>query len=396
MVDLEVELANHGNNPILVQIYAADVYSLINGGFGVRLFDEPTSGATRWIDFPSEAFELDGQTSTIRSIQLEIPDDAAAGEYLSALVIQNANPTGGTGEGVGFKQVNRQAIAVAVTLPGELIPGLAFGDVTHKFVGGKSVLLAEVENTGNVHMKLEGQFTVTDSGGAEVLNQPVTMGTVYAGTLTHLEVPVGSALAPGDYRVSVELGNADLNISQQLESALITVPEAPATPIPANAAPAADAAPADAPAAAGTESTSQNGLATWMIVAGIAAALVLGAGGAILGFALMRRKNDGGGAQPAASPLPVITPSEPVSAPVWLPAPTSVGPEPKARIAEKPAVETAPKLDPYAKPHQPKPQMKRDGPQRSSAGVRNLLRTSSLVRGDVPAVAGAHSDDLGQ
>src|SRR6476620_7648285 len=44
-----VDIANNGEAPLLARTYAADVYTIINGGFGARLRDEAQSGATTWL-----------------------------------------------------------------------------------------------------------------------------------------------------------------------------------------------------------------------------------------------------------------------------------------------------------------------------------------------------------
>jgi hypothetical protein len=43
---LEVEIANVGTQRIAARSYAADVYTIVNGGFGGRLRDEPQTGTT--------------------------------------------------------------------------------------------------------------------------------------------------------------------------------------------------------------------------------------------------------------------------------------------------------------------------------------------------------------
>ncbi|MEZ4523753.1 MAG: hypothetical protein R3A46_19275 [Thermomicrobiales bacterium] len=397
VLDLEVELANHGTVPVTVQTYPADAYSLINGGFGVDLADEETSGTTEWIDYPVETFELDAQTSTIRGIQVQIPEDAKPGEYLSSVVIQNAIPTAASGTGVGFQQVNRQAIAISIELPGEAAPGLAIGEVSHKFAGGNSVLLVAVENTGNRHMKLEGDIVLTGAGGSEILARPVSMGTVYAGTSTYLEVPVKAQLEAGDYDVSLSLGNQELNVAETIEQAPVAVPEAPDAPIPANpqpdtaaesegasaAPPAAEnnaAAVAEQPQPATPAPASQSTIEPWMLIAGIVAALVLGAGGATLGVAMMRRRSE---------PRDERTLAPTADAPALSPTHAAVSggsgateyrdpePAPEPVIEEDPAPRNAPASI----------------NQRSSTGVRNLLQATNHIRSDIPSVDGLRAED---
>ncbi|MEZ4571641.1 MAG: hypothetical protein R2849_15170 [Thermomicrobiales bacterium] len=337
------------------------------------------------------------QTSTIRGIQVQIPEDAKPGEYLSSVVIQNAIPTAASGTGVGFQQVNRQAIAISIELPGEAAPGLAIGEVSHKFAGGNSVLLVAVENTGNRHMKLEGDIVLTGAGGSEILARPVSMGTVYAGTSTYLEVPVKAQLEAGDYDVSLSLGNQELNVAETIEQAPVAVPEAPDAPIPANpqpdtaaesegasaAPPAAEnnaAAVAEQPQPATPAPASQSTIEPWMLIAGIVAALVLGAGGATLGVAMMRRRSE---------PRDERTLAPTADAPALSPTHAAVSggsgateyrdpePAPEPVIEEDPAPRNAPASI----------------NQRSSTGVRNLLQATNHIRSDIPSVDGLRAED---
>ena len=44
---LAVDISNDGAAALAARTYAADVYTIINGGFGGRLHDEPETGTTR-------------------------------------------------------------------------------------------------------------------------------------------------------------------------------------------------------------------------------------------------------------------------------------------------------------------------------------------------------------
>jgi hypothetical protein len=56
--ELKAELRNHGSAAIATRTYAADGYTLINGGFGAKDRDSTPTGATSWLTYPSEVLEL--------------------------------------------------------------------------------------------------------------------------------------------------------------------------------------------------------------------------------------------------------------------------------------------------------------------------------------------------
>src|ERR1700690_1660020 len=53
-----VEIANDGDAALAARSYAADVYTIINGGFGARLRDAPRTGATNWLDYSTTVEDL--------------------------------------------------------------------------------------------------------------------------------------------------------------------------------------------------------------------------------------------------------------------------------------------------------------------------------------------------
>jgi hypothetical protein len=53
--------------------YAADVYTIINGGFGARLRDTPQSGMTTSVDYATDVVALPAGKSIRRSFTVTFP-----------------------------------------------------------------------------------------------------------------------------------------------------------------------------------------------------------------------------------------------------------------------------------------------------------------------------------
>lgn len=203
--ELTVEVANHGTVTGVARTYAADVYTIINGGMGVRLQGEVSSGETGWIAYAREDLSLDPKAAVQRTFSVTVPADVLPGEYTAAIVVQNAEPMGVGSGGVGINQIDRHALAVAITVPGERRPGMAIGGVHHNLAAGTSIISFDVENTGNVRLRPEGEFVLFDGSGAELLRQTVAMDTFYPRSATLVEIPFTAPLEPGDYRASLVL-----------------------------------------------------------------------------------------------------------------------------------------------------------------------------------------------
>jgi hypothetical protein len=206
--ELVVNLANYGEVAVNARTFAADVYSIINGGFGARLRDEPTTGTTTWLAYPTDVLTIEPGQAIRRSFTVSVPSDARPGEYITSIVIENDQPIT-SGEGIAFNQFVRSAVAVVVTVPGSAMAELELGDARHSFLGSQSVVGVAVDNTGAQFLRPEGTITITNEAGETVERRDVAMDSVYSHTSTWLEVVLGRGLAPGRYLAVVDIVDPD-------------------------------------------------------------------------------------------------------------------------------------------------------------------------------------------
>lgn len=230
---LQVELQNVGTQPVRARTYAAAAYTIINGGFGIRLTDEGATGTATWLTYPTEVLDLAPGETVVRDVTLRVPADAGAGEHIAGLAIENAEPIRGSGR-VALDQVVRKAIAVLVTTPGAIDAKLDIVSGEHLLVGDQSVVAVALRNSGNVLLRPAGTVTVSDDAGREVARKPVTMDSFYAGTDTRLEVPLDERLPVGRYSVAVSLSDAERGVDASAPALAMSVAaEAEPPPPPA-------------------------------------------------------------------------------------------------------------------------------------------------------------------
>lgn len=224
--EFTVELGNFGADKVKARTYAADAYTIVNGGFGAKLDGEPTSGTTRWLDYTADTIELAPGTGINRTFKVAVPAGTTAGEYITSLAIQKADIADTTTTGsVGIRQVTRQVIAVAITIPGPREPRLEIGAATYRTIAGNSFIAIAVKNTGNVRLKPSGDFVLRDASGAEVSRYPIAMDTVYAGTETFVEVPFAGRLNPGEYMAALALSDSTQHVQVAARPNSLTVPK---------------------------------------------------------------------------------------------------------------------------------------------------------------------------
>jgi hypothetical protein len=220
----EVEISNPGDAAIKARTYAADVYTIINGGFGGRLRGEAQTGMTRWLDYATEVVGLPAGARQRRTFAVAVPVDAKPGEYITSIVLENDKPIPGSGS-VTLDQIVRQAVAVVVTVPGKRTPVLGIGEATHTVLAGRSVVSVAVRNGGNIRLKPLVEVTLRDGAGKTVSQARIQMDTFYAHTDTFVEVALDALLQPGDYTVLVTTPSTEGLKAATTEIALVV--EAP-------------------------------------------------------------------------------------------------------------------------------------------------------------------------
>ena len=224
--DLHVEVANFGHAELMARTFSADVYSIINGGFGAELFGERSSGATHWVDYPAQEIALGPAERVVINFSVSVPARTPPGEYITSLVAENVEPyQGAEGGDMAMEQVNRTALAVAIDVPGIREPALAIGAVGHKAAAGTSFLSFEVRNPGDVHLKPAGEFVLRDAAGRGLAQAPAVMDSVYAGSQTLFEAPLATVLAPGEYCAELSLTDAETGAADGTECRPFTVGE---------------------------------------------------------------------------------------------------------------------------------------------------------------------------
>lgn len=221
---LQVEVANFGHDELLARTYAAEAYSIINGGFGAELFGVEPSGTTLWLDYPTQELTLGPREGLVIDFSVSVPAGTPSGEYITSLVAENVEPYRDPGQsGLDIEQVNRTAVAVAIDVTGPRSPALEIGAVGHKAAGGISFVSFEVANTGNVHLKPAGDFTLRGADGVQIASAEPAMDSLYAGTETLLEAPLAAALAPGDYCAELRLADAETGVGDATDCLTFTV-----------------------------------------------------------------------------------------------------------------------------------------------------------------------------
>ena len=200
---LQVALLDAGTAPVAALTYAADVRTLANGGLGAETAGVAPTATTTWLAYPSTVETLQPGSAVDRGFTVTVPSGTRAGQYISSLVLENADATV---QG-GIPQIVRTVIAVSIRVPGALHPAASIGAITVANSAGSAQVRAVVANTGSAMLKPVVTVKLMDANGTQVWTGGLAMGSFYMHTRTGIDVPIPSKYATGAYRVDVSLAD---------------------------------------------------------------------------------------------------------------------------------------------------------------------------------------------
>jgi hypothetical protein len=215
-------LVNSGTVDVSLIVHAANVTNPPNGGFAAGTADEEPTGPTAWLDF--EAFTVDLAPGEARdlSVGVTVPDDAAPGQYVTALVAATSEPLAISGT-TAFNQIIRNAAPIMITVPGPAEAGFSLGEPAFNTAAGDNRLEIPIANTGNVLVRPAGTLTVSTADGNPVVTAPIALESIYGGLSTIILMPLPDQLPPGEYRVSVTLEDDASGITATVDAAPTTL-----------------------------------------------------------------------------------------------------------------------------------------------------------------------------
>jgi hypothetical protein len=258
---LTVELINRGSKPRQVRTSVTSVGKASDAA-GRRW------SSAAWLEYAKAVVMLPAGGSTKRSLIVDVPAGAKAGEYAAQVEMVDAAPPAGS-------RPTRVAAPVVVRVKGTLKPGARLGAVSHRLVGGKSVLAFDVRNTGNRVLRPKVLLVLENAAGKPAGSAQIDLEPVYAGTTSTASIPLAVALPAGGYAVTATLTDTAAGATAKMLTADMRV---------GSAAPAAK--PVKRPVAAAADES--GGLSPLLLGGG--ALLVLG----LLGGMVMLRTRGGG------------------------------------------------------------------------------------------------------
>lgn len=178
-----VSVANLGDVPLTVALYATDAINTPDGGFSLLEQSQPPDDVGSWVTLASSSEVVQPGTQIDVPFDLAIPADASPGDHVGGIVAQASPVDSGDGGDVGVDVIQRVGARLYLTVDGPTAPHLDVEAIRFERDGsldptsGSATVTYTVRNSGNVRLSgraavgLSGVFG-TDLGAAPEVDVP--------------------------------------------------------------------------------------------------------------------------------------------------------------------------------------------------------------------------------
>ncbi len=160
----EILMSNSADVDKSVDLYTVDGIVTNTGAFTCKQRSEDRKGAAGWIQLASSTVRLAPNQKEKVGFTITIPADADVGEHNACIVFQ---PSDDNGEASGnIRLRTRQALRVAITIPGELKRDISIASFGVTDESSKHIVSLGLHNDGNVSADVNAQVVIESLLGA--------------------------------------------------------------------------------------------------------------------------------------------------------------------------------------------------------------------------------------
>lgn len=188
-----------------IEIYPVDGIVTATGDMTCKQQVEDKKDAGDWVKMSKNEVSLEAGASTKVDFTVNVPDKADVGEHNACLVVQRKKDTNSQDEQSGIQLQTRQAIRMAITIPGDIHRDVTIDRFAASGASGKQTYDIAVKNSGNVSADVDIKLVVKDMFGNVVYEN----GGQYAAIAEETrQLQYSSQLQPfwgGKYHVEVSI-----------------------------------------------------------------------------------------------------------------------------------------------------------------------------------------------
>lgn len=157
-VEDSLTIANYGNVPLNLRVYATDAFNNADGHLDILAGHETPTEVGTWISLPQENVTVPPRRQVSMPIKISIPADASPGDHAGALLASSS--VGGTGpDGRTVNLDRRTGSRVYIRVAGAITAELALEDMITSYtptlnpLGGRLEVTYQLVNRGNVRLQ---------------------------------------------------------------------------------------------------------------------------------------------------------------------------------------------------------------------------------------------------
>ncbi len=162
----EVLIMNNTDQDQVIDVYAVDGILTNTGAYACEQAVEQKGSVGAWVNFPQSQVTLKANTSQRIPFTLSVPAGTDVGEHNGCIVFQSANDEGEVQGNVRVR--TRQAIRMAVTVPGDLKKDVALQSFTMDKVNNLQQFMMTISNKGNVSADVNASVSLRTLWGVSV------------------------------------------------------------------------------------------------------------------------------------------------------------------------------------------------------------------------------------
>lgn len=165
----EVLVVNNSDKTQTIRLYAVDGLTTNTGSYTCRQEADARMGLGKWTTISKSEVTLEPSTTTEVPFEISMPSNADVGEHNGCVVFESKDdPNAEEAEGGNVQIKTRQALRVAVTVPGDLKRDIAIDEFSSATVDGKPSYTLSVSNNGNVSADVDLSVVVRSLIGGEI------------------------------------------------------------------------------------------------------------------------------------------------------------------------------------------------------------------------------------
>lgn len=198
-----VAVINPNNTPLTVKLSTSDAFTRLQGG-GISFRDGSQQRAVgRWVHLQQTTATVAPKHVLFVGLSLTVPASAKPGEYEGTINATNTQAQTIISGKIGFKIHGTVRCIVLLRVAGKAKADLRVTRVAVVRANQQNYLGIGLLNAGTVFV-LPATTTVTLAGASTVTLHPI-ISTILGGDATTIIVPLDQHLAPGTYRVRIQI-----------------------------------------------------------------------------------------------------------------------------------------------------------------------------------------------